>query len=596
VPDDRLARLEADLEEALSRLGRVEERLSSLEQGAVLREGPGEGGVSGRGLLAAEEDVPERIDLAATFAVSGEGRLVGGVPLLGRSLLVLGGAFLLRSLTDWGVLPTAAGVAVGLAYALLWLVLADRAAARDVSRLSAVFHGVVAVLLGLPLLWEAAVRFRLLSVTAAAVALGAFTLAALAVAWRRQLRVMGWVVSLGGTVVALALFRAPGSPVPAVILLVTVGVAALWVAYLRHWKGLPWVTALVVDLGVLILNFGFLRGSWDIPSTGVLVAHLLFFVGYVASFGVRTLVHRQQVGAFEGVQTALAVLLGYRGAVVVAAAAGALGPTGGGPVGLGSMALGVAGLLLGLGSYGIAFTPGIREERRRNFFFYTTLALLLVLFASSLVLPAAVLAGAWATLGVLFAWLSGRYRRVTLGLHNALYLVAAALASGLALAAGDAFVAAGRSEWASLPAVTWVVLAALAISLVLPVARTSERWGTYARVPSLLLLVLAVWTWGGTAIALTAPAVAAAPGGGADVGSLAALRTVVLALGALLLALASRWGRYGEARWLVYPLLVVAGIKLLAEDIPHGSPGTLFVALAVLGAVLIAAPRLLRKA
>ena len=46
---------------------------------------------------------------------------------------------------------------------------------------------------------------------------------------------------------------------------------------------------------------------------------------------------------------------------------------------------------------------------------------------------------------------------------------------------------------------------------------------------------------------------------------------------------------------LVYPLLIVIGLKLLFADFPQGRPQTLFVALALYGFTLIAGPRLMRR-
>src|ERR1039458_2283006 len=48
------------------------------------------------------------------------------VPVLGRMLVAIAGAYVLRALTDWGVLPAAAGVAIGLIYGLIWLWVAAR--------------------------------------------------------------------------------------------------------------------------------------------------------------------------------------------------------------------------------------------------------------------------------------------------------------------------------------------------------------------------------------------------------------------------------------------------------------------------------------
>ena len=41
--------------------------------------------------------------------------------LAGRTLMVLGGAYLLRAITESGRLPASAGVVIGLGYALAWL-------------------------------------------------------------------------------------------------------------------------------------------------------------------------------------------------------------------------------------------------------------------------------------------------------------------------------------------------------------------------------------------------------------------------------------------------------------------------------------------
>src|ERR1035438_5971319 len=52
------------------------------------------------------------------------------VPVFGRMLVAIAGAYVLRALTDWGALPAAAGVAVGLVYALIWIWVGAREAAE----------------------------------------------------------------------------------------------------------------------------------------------------------------------------------------------------------------------------------------------------------------------------------------------------------------------------------------------------------------------------------------------------------------------------------------------------------------------------------
>ncbi len=79
-----------------------------------------------------------------------------------------------------------------------------------------------------------------------------------------------------------------------------------------------------------------------------------------------------------------------------------------------------------------------------------------------------------------------------------------------------------------------------------------------------------------------------------DLGALATVRTSVLAIAALVIAWVGWHPRFREWAWLVYPLLVAVGLKMVAQDFKYSRPATLFIALAVYGAALIVAPRLRR--
>jgi hypothetical protein len=92
-----------------------------------------------------------------------------------------------------------------------------------------------------------------------------------------------------------------------------------------------------------------------------------------------------------------------------------------------------------------------------------------------------------------------------------------------------------------------------------------------------------------------APLLAGAGSEEPNLAILAALRTAVLAASSVTLALSSRFRRWPEARWLVYPVLVLVGLKLFAEDFPNGQPATLFVALAFVGGALLLVARLLNR-
>ena len=75
------------------------------------------------------------------------------LPVLGRALLGLAGAYLLRALTESGSFSPQAGVAIGLLYALFWLVWAARTPAAR--RIETALHSLTSVLVLSPLLWEA---------------------------------------------------------------------------------------------------------------------------------------------------------------------------------------------------------------------------------------------------------------------------------------------------------------------------------------------------------------------------------------------------------------------------------------------------------
>src|ERR1051325_9881298 len=74
--------------------------------------------------------------------------------LVGRSLIAMGGAYLLRAATDLQVVPRAIGIVAGLVYALSWIVVGNRH--------TAMFNTAIGALIFFPIFWEATVRFHVL--------------------------------------------------------------------------------------------------------------------------------------------------------------------------------------------------------------------------------------------------------------------------------------------------------------------------------------------------------------------------------------------------------------------------------------------------
>ena len=126
-------------------------------------------------------------------------------------------------------------------------------------------------------------------------------------------------------------------------------------------------------------------------------------------------------------------------------------------------------------------------------------------------------------------------------------------------------------------------MAAALAWLVLATDSAAPRSGV-ARLPQLLLAAIVV-----AAVAKLVHAGAWASAGSwlaGDPGAAAAVRTAVLAALALGLAVLARRRALPELGWLVYPLIVLGGLKLLLQDLRDGRPATLVLSLALYGLVL----------
>jgi hypothetical protein len=181
---------------------------------------------------------------------------------------------------------------------------------------------------------------------------------------------------------------------------------------------------------------------------------------------------------------------------------------------------------------------------------------------------------------------------VVLWTQAVLLLASAAVASGL-FGVATAALAAPAGAWAAPGAAAWITMACAAAVLAVPPVREGPlvRGVAAARC---LIAALALWAIAGGAVYAAGSVLHRAPGW--DPSWLATLRTGVAVAATLAAAYASRDGRWREAGWLTYPLLVLLGAKLLLSDFPSGRPLTLFLALAAYGLALIAVPRAQRLA
>lgn len=505
----------------------------------------------------------------------------GGLTNLGRSLIIFGGAFLLRALTEGGTWPPAVGVAMGLLYALTWLATATRAAAAG-NRLRAIFDGGTALAVGFPLIVEAALKFGLFTPATAAVALGLFTACALLSANYGRTPVLAWLATAGGLMTGLTLMARTGTLAPVAFYFTSLGVATLWLGYLREWRGLRWPAGALACLAVLGVT---IRAMAQPPVDSASVAwasQLFLLLAYLGSIAVRTLVRGRQVIVFEFVQTVFVLAVGLGGLIAV-----------GHTVEGNDLLLGGVIVSLGGAAYAVAFQFLARQAPGAlNFYFYSSLALIFTMVGAWTAFhgPARSLALIGVGMALAVAW--SRSSRAMLGAHTAIALVAAAEDTGLLTLGLAAFT--GGLVSASLA--SWPALVALAAVAALSGSRLTEGRGAPLSARDAPGLVLGV-------VALAGLAGLVSPGAAAFAGALAlpmsaglaiTINTAVLSLFAVGSARLPRRGRFSQLGWLAYPLLAATGMKLLLVDLRLLQASTLFAGLACYGAALVLVPRVRR--
>ncbi|MBK5298956.1 MAG: hypothetical protein JJE40_17515 [Vicinamibacteria bacterium] len=562
-----LARLEARLCGVERALAEIESRLELLEGGS-----PAQPVMQ---VAAAHAETPS-VTASSTD-------VVGTLTLIGRTFVIFAGAYLLRALTESGTLDRTTGAALGFAYAAAWTFVAWRVAPRHA--LSATFFGACTVLVGFPLLWEATTRFALLTPEAGAVALTATTGLVLVTAWRRQLHALAWVATIGACGLAFLLLVMTDGAIAFASFLIALGVATLWLGYDLEWTMLRWVAALVADLAVVgLVGRALTTPPRDAPFV-VVAVQVLLLVGYLGSIAVRTLVRGRDVLPFEVVQTGAMLFAGLGGAMLVAYRTGT-----------GTLALGVALLMLAQASYGAAFAFVDRQQGGgANFYFYTSLALVFALTGSGLVLSGPLLGVLWASLAVLAGWAARRFGRGTLAVHSVVYVAAAAVPSGLASASLAGLFASADAPWAPARPAAWAVLVAIALCWLLTTPVPGRAAGDGPDVSRWALACLVAASVAGVCVVVTRSMLPPEWGAPLLAAMVATVRTGVLAAAAIVVAWLGGRVLTHEFGALLYPVLAWGALKLLLEDFRTSPPSLLFVAFALYGGALIIGPRIAKK-
>lgn len=566
MSDERLAGVEA-------RMAAIEARLERLEAGADLRP---------ESAAVAEADEERLRSVLASVREPGS-----FLSLAGRSFLILGGAFLVRAVTEAGWLPTLAGVFLGGAYAGIWLALADRSGGRGRAD-EATTYAALAIVCGLPLAWEGAARFGVLPPALATALVVALAAAALAIAERRGLRVSIWITSLAALVALAALTFSTHALVATAGGAVVLGLAAVWLAYGRRgWTALRWPTAIAADVAVSLAIFLVTRAEGppasygDLSLASVWVLAVAFAAAYLGAFTLRTFRLGQDIGLFVAVQGFVAAWIGLGGAASVARRAER-----------GLAATGGVAMLVAFATYAAAIVLlERRPELRRSFRFATSLALLLLVWGSTLLASGDALAWLLSVLAVAAAALSIRYGRASLAVHAALLAAATGVASGLHRGAAAAF-AGVPDALAAIGPRAWLPPAIAASLVYLLLWRGGDLARPARRAAAALAAVVAA-----LAIAVFVIVVAASSAGlAATPPALALLRVVVISAAAVLLAALRRFDPFAPLAGVPLAALVAAAATLGFGLARNGGAAALFAGFAIFGLALLAVARLGRRA
>lgn len=539
--------LEDDVRELAGRVNRIEQALGMAAAPAV--------------------SLPEAAASAAPARRTGS---TANVPyLLGRALLGLAGAYLLRALTEAGTLPHPAGVAAGIVYAAVWLALAARAPAAE--RLETALYSLTGVLILCPLLWEATLRFQAVSTWSAGGILVFFTLFALAISWRKELLIPATIATVAGVGTAGALLMVTHDVLPFTLVFLAIAAAVEASACLDHWLSERWLASSSADLSVLLATWlvtnerGVPPNYAPIPHGWLLAALALLLAIYLSSAIVRTLLRGFTFTFFETVQCGFALAIVLNGCLRLSAHDPRIAP-----------AVGALAVACAAACYMVSIAL---LAHGRNFYTYSTFGILLVLAGIRILFPLGAAAAVWLGLAAAAVWAGVRFGRSTLQAHGAVYLLLALLCLGSLQQATGAVMGAGEVAWTlyagtAVAAACYALCAAGAVRLILAAA--------------LLLLLAAI-----AANALT-HGYHAGFGPGASHAYCASLRTAVLVLAAFLSGWAGeRWGRIELSR-LVWPLMALGAWRLLTDDIHQERKAAAVLSLLVYGAALMALSR--RKA
>jgi hypothetical protein len=507
----------------------------------------------------------------------------GGVfSVLGKAMLGIAGAYLLRAVAESSSFPKPAVAALAIAYAIMWLVWAARV--KDGEWLASTTYACTSALILAPMLWELTLRFKVLPASMAAVVLCGFVIVASALAWRRNLASVFWVANVTAALAALALAIASHQMAPFVASLLIMVVICELAAGLDHAFGVRPLVAAAADLGVLALVFIYSSpqsAHIEYPNLGMaalLAPGFLLFLVFGVSVIFKTVLKQMKITVFESIQTMIALLLAASGLLYFGPASR-------------TTILGISCLVLSAASYATVFAffdrASDRVLDRRNYLVFATWSAALFLAGSLLCLPPLWMAVCLGAAAVVATVLGARLERPVLEFHGAVFLLAAAAVSGLLIYVFRAMAGrvSGAPEWS-------VCLVSICAAICYAAVKPCRRGPWKQQVFQIISASLAISAAGAMLVEGLFWLIALSVNPGAH--HLAFIRTLTICVAALALAFSGSHWRRMELTRMGYAMLVLVAAKLAIEDLRLGHLAFIAASIFLFAITLIAVPRIAR--
>jgi hypothetical protein len=508
-----------------------------------------------------------------------EFRLGEFVPTLGKAILGIAGAYLLRAIAESGPLPKLVALSVGIVYAAMWMIWAAKTHAT--SRFGSATYAITSALILSPMLWESTVRFQVLSPAASALILAGFAVLTLALAWKRELQMISWIAILAAVVTSWALIIATHELVTLTIALLSFALVTEVATIRAQHQSVRVLPALAADFSVWLL-VAVMTSSDGVPeayrpaapATIALLCFALMFI-YGGSIGIRSFGFLRRISLLESIQ------------VVVALSLGSFGIVRAGEVRAGQVLGLIFFFISGICYWGALWRFGERQHARNRHVCATGAAACVV--AGSFFLFPADLRVLFLCLGAMTAAFAyRRMGRVSLGFHTCLFLAVATGFSSVPIYVVNALTGTVPTvpHWDMWPVIATAVLCYILAS---PLTETQSEFRQLWVVPPIIV--------GFTAASLAVVGIVWLAAGHLELSAprLSVIRTIVNCSLALVLAFSGYRSKRIEFVWIAYTAVAFGTLKLLFEDLRFGNAASLVVSFLFYGLILILLPRFTRR-